>query len=133
MCTVDYRPTTCVGTSTIRLHSIKSSLPFSLPLHHSHDRLSQALSRFSVLEAMESWAGPGNKARKMVLHQQSNTAQFVVGMCTHSYSQFVNMFAGTNFCGYKFSRLMYRNKQIVPWTCFKLSFETLRKREIVFC
>ena len=30
-CTVDYRSTTCVGTSTIRLRSIKSSLPFSLP------------------------------------------------------------------------------------------------------
>ena len=31
-CTVDYRSTTCVGTSTICLRSIKSSLPFSLPL-----------------------------------------------------------------------------------------------------
>ena len=58
-CTVDYRSTTCVGTSTIRLRSIKSSLP----LRHSRDKLFQALSRFSVLEAMESWAGPGNEAR----------------------------------------------------------------------
>ena len=54
--TVDYRSTctTCVGTSTIRLRSIKSSLPFSLPLRHSRDKLFQALSRFSVLEATES-------------------------------------------------------------------------------
>ena len=54
---------TCVGTSTTRLRSIKSSLPFSLPLRHSRDKLFQALSRFSVLEATESWAGPGNEAR----------------------------------------------------------------------
>ena len=64
MCTVDCRSTTCmwVGASTICLHSIKSSLPFSPPLRHSHDKSSQALSRFSVLQAMESWTGPGNKA-----------------------------------------------------------------------
>ena len=53
-CTVNYRSTTCVGTSTICLRSIKSSLP----LRHSRDKLSQALSCFSVLQA----AGPGNKA-----------------------------------------------------------------------
>ena len=62
-CTVDYRSTTCMGTLTIRLRSIKSSLPFSLPLRHSRDKLFQALSRFSVLEATESWVGPGNEAR----------------------------------------------------------------------
>ena len=60
--TVDYRSTTCVGISTIRLRSIKSSLPFSLPLRHSRDKLFQALSRFSILEATESWTGPGNEA-----------------------------------------------------------------------
>ena len=52
-----------MGTSTICLHSIKSSLPFSLPLRHSRDKLSQALSHFSILQVMESWAGPGNEAR----------------------------------------------------------------------
>ena len=56
-CTVDYRSTTCVGTPTIRLRSIKSSLPFSLPLHHSCDKLSQALSRFSVLHASDGKLG----------------------------------------------------------------------------
>ena len=45
------------------LRSIKSSLPFSLPLRHSCDKLFQALSRFSVLEATENWVGPGNKAK----------------------------------------------------------------------
>ena len=55
-----------MGTSTIRLRSIKSSLPFSLPLCHSRDKLFQALSRFSVLQAKESWAGPGNEATKRV-------------------------------------------------------------------
>ena len=54
---------TCVGILTIRLCSIKSSLPFSLPLRHSRDKLYQALSRFSVLQVTESWAGPGNEAR----------------------------------------------------------------------
>ena len=56
-CTVDYRSTMCVGTSMIRRRSIKSSLPFSLPLHPSRDKLFQALYLFSVLQATESWAG----------------------------------------------------------------------------
>ena len=64
---IDRFAITCVGTSTIRLRSIKSSLPFSLPLRHSRDKLSQALSRFSVLQATESWAGSGNKARYSVV------------------------------------------------------------------
>ena len=73
-----------MSTSMIRLRSVKSSLPFSLTLRHSRDKLSQALSRFSVsscpdptqlmrggvwaqdyfsvLQAMERWAGPGNEA-----------------------------------------------------------------------
>ena len=51
------RSTTCVGTSTIRLCSIKSSLP----LRHSRDKLYHALSHFFILQAMESWAGPGNE------------------------------------------------------------------------
>ena len=59
-CTVDYRSTMCVGTSMIHLRSIKSSLP----LRHSRDKLFQALFRFSVLEATESWVGPGNEARR---------------------------------------------------------------------
>ena len=41
----------------IRRRSIKSSLPFSLPLHPSRDKLFQALYLFSVLQATESWAG----------------------------------------------------------------------------
>ena len=45
-----------------RLCSSKSSLPFSLPLRHSRDKLSQALSCFSILKATESWAVPGNEA-----------------------------------------------------------------------
>ena len=39
------------------------------PLHHSRDELSQALSHFSVLQAMESWAGPGNEARQLYRSQ----------------------------------------------------------------
>ena len=60
-CIVDYRSTTWVDTSTIRLCSIKSSLPFSLPLRHSRDKLSQALSRFSMTEG---WVGSGKEARR---------------------------------------------------------------------
>ena len=60
-----------MGTPTIRLRSIKSSLPFSLPLRHSRDKLSQALSRFSVLQATESWAGPGNEANASLLPRPS--------------------------------------------------------------
>ena len=48
--------------------TIKSSLPFSLPLCHSRGKLSQALSRFSVLQATESWAGPGNEATQFSDH-----------------------------------------------------------------
>ena len=47
--------------------SIKFSLPFSLPWRHARDKLSQALSRFSVLLATKSWAGPGNEARSVTL------------------------------------------------------------------
>ena len=41
-CTVDYA-TTGMGTSTIRLRSIKSSLPSLYPLCHSRDKIYQAL------------------------------------------------------------------------------------------
>ena len=64
-CTIDYqliRNYAIMGTSTIRLCSIKSSIPSLYPLHHSHDKLFQALYRFSVLQVTESWAGPGNEA-----------------------------------------------------------------------
>ena len=33
------------------------------PLCHSHEKLFQALSHFSVLQMRESWARPGNEAR----------------------------------------------------------------------
>ena len=61
-----------MGTLTIRLRSIKSSSPFSLPLRHSRDKLFQALSRFSVLEATESWAGPGNEANTCYMQLKEN-------------------------------------------------------------
>ena len=59
----------CMGTLMIHLRSIKSSLP----LHHSHDKLSQALSRFSVLQVTESWAGPGNEAATFVYMHDINS------------------------------------------------------------
>ena len=66
-CTVNYRSTTCLGTSTICIRSIKSSLPFSLLLRHSRDKLPHALSHFqSVLQEMKSWVGPGNEAKLCV-------------------------------------------------------------------
>ena len=52
MCTVDYRRAWAHRRSAYAQLS---------PL--SCDKLFQALSRFSVLEVMESWVGPGNKAR----------------------------------------------------------------------
>ena len=60
-CPVDRSAITCVGKLTIHLCSIKSSLPFSLPLRHSRDKLYQALSHFSVLKATERWAGLGTR------------------------------------------------------------------------
>ena len=54
---------TCVGTSTIRLRSIKSSLPFSLPY------ITHVINyRFSILQVVESWAGPGNEATYTHIH-----------------------------------------------------------------
>ena len=41
----------------------KSFLPSLYPLHHSHNKIFQALYRFFILQVMESWAGPGNEAR----------------------------------------------------------------------
>ena len=59
--TVDY-VTTSMGTSAIHLCSIKSSLPSLYPLRHSCDKSFQAFYCCSVLQATESWAGPGNEA-----------------------------------------------------------------------
>ena len=56
--TVDYRSTMCVGTLMIRLRLIKSSLPFSLPLHPSCDKLFQAPST-SFLYCKRRKAGQG--------------------------------------------------------------------------
>ena len=42
--------------------TIKPFLPSFLSWRHSCEKRYQALSCFSVLIAMESWAGPGNKA-----------------------------------------------------------------------
>ena len=67
-CTVNYA-ITCIGTSTIRLHSIKSSLPFLYALRHSHDKLLKVLYCFSILQVMESWAGPENEANRNSLNR----------------------------------------------------------------
>ena len=40
-------------------------IPSLYPLRHSCDKLFKALSCFSVLQAMKSWAGPGNEASSM--------------------------------------------------------------------
>ena len=42
--------------------TIKLFLPSFLSWCHSRKKRNQALSRFTVLEATESWPGPGNKA-----------------------------------------------------------------------
>ena len=59
-----------VSTTTIRIRlcSIKSSLPSLYPLHHSRDKLIQALSRFPVLHVTKSWARPGNEATVTYCH-----------------------------------------------------------------
>ena len=59
---------TCMGTSTVCLHPIKSLYLLStLYVMHSPDKLFQVLSRFSILQAIESWAGPGNKAKTRLI------------------------------------------------------------------
>ena len=73
----------CVGTATIRLRSIKSSLPFSLPLRHSRDELFQALYHFSVLQATESWAGPGNEAMSIVGGKQRTDHMYLLHLCVN--------------------------------------------------
>ena len=55
---------TYVGTSTTAYAQLSPLYPSLYPLCHSRDKLFQALSRFSVLQAMESLAGPRNVARK---------------------------------------------------------------------
>ena len=56
----------CMGTLHCghpRPRSIKPFLPqHFLSWHHSRDKIFQSLSRYSVLQATESWAGPGNEA-----------------------------------------------------------------------
>ena len=72
-----------MGTLMIRLCLIKSSLPFSLPLRHSRDKLFQALYHCSTLQATESWAGPGNEATKeMLVHILHDQVSFTK-KCTY--------------------------------------------------
>ena len=62
---------------------LKSSLLFSLPLRHSHNKTSQALYHCSVLQATESWVGPGNKATKeMLVHILHDQVSFTK-KCTY--------------------------------------------------
>ena len=55
---------------TICLRSIKSSLPFSLPLRHSCDKLFQALSRFSIRKAGQGLGTRlvGQVAQRKLIH-----------------------------------------------------------------
>ena len=46
----------------VRPRTIKPFLPSFLSWRHSREKRYQALSRFTVLKVMVSWAGPGNKA-----------------------------------------------------------------------
>ena len=46
--------------------TIKPFLPSFLSRRHSREKRYQALSRFTVLIATESWAGPGNEAISLV-------------------------------------------------------------------
>ena len=62
-----FQSTTCyVGSYAVlrpvQPHTIKPFLPSFLSWCHSCKKRYQTLSRFSVLIATESWAGPGNKA-----------------------------------------------------------------------
>ena len=61
---------TCMGTSTIRLHSIKSSLPSLYSLRHSRDKLFQALSAFLYCKRWK--AGLGLGTRLNLLHVMLN-------------------------------------------------------------
>ena len=47
----------------VRPCTIKPFLPSFLSWHHPHEKRYQALSRFTVLEVTESWAGSGNEAK----------------------------------------------------------------------
>ena len=98
--TVDYRSTMCVGTPMIRLRLIKSSLPFSLPLHPSCDKLFQALYLFSVLQATESWAGPGNEAVSQWYGMKMSITLSPSGMvwkCQQRISQWYGMKMSTTY------------------------------------
>ena len=55
------------------------SIKFSLPQRHARDKLSQAFSRFSVLLATKSWAGPGNKARGVPPQHQAVAGPLCIG------------------------------------------------------
>ena len=51
--------------SRARPRSIKVFLLAFYSWHHSHEKMHQALSRFSVPQAMGSWAGPGHETTKV--------------------------------------------------------------------
>ena len=54
--------------------TIKPFLLFFLSRRHSREKRYQALSRFTVLIATESWAGPGNEVTLRCCTLQSNYA-----------------------------------------------------------
>ena len=59
--------------------TIEAFLPSFLSRRHSHDKRYQALSRFSVLQVTESWAGPGYEAKSShyVVNDQTTHAHSV--------------------------------------------------------
>ena len=66
----------CVGTlphcGHPRPRSIKPFLPPFLSWRQSREKRYQALSRLSVLQATESWAGPGNEATNEGIRQATS-------------------------------------------------------------
>ena len=89
-----------MGTSTIHLRSIKSSLPSLYPLRHSRDKIFQALYRFSVLQAAKSWAGPGNEATSALLHPSSLVRTIFTDSSRTCNSNFIgyNCLYGASHC-----------------------------------
>ena len=98
----------CVGTllrcGHPRPHSIKPFPPPFLSWCHSREKRYQALSRFSVLQATESWAGPGNEATTTPQHlhnlQQPKSELFTVQCSCYllhrmPFSNYVRMHTGS--------------------------------------
>ena len=84
-----------------------------LSWHHSHEKRYQALSRFSVLKAIESWVGPRNEATVNSVNFPRSCLQ--IPICYIQYLQFGNTKGDCHCMQQNLSGFPLYNKDTMPF------------------